>query len=67
MKFLMISCLAALAVFMAAANMSSHPLLTSRTSVAGMPALQEMQVQRNKLPAEDFADRSLVFPRGAQQ
>lgn len=67
MKLLMISGLAALAVFVAAANMSSHPLPASRTSVAGMPPLQEMQAQRNKLPVEDFADRSLVFPRGTQQ
>ncbi|MGY4625548.1 hypothetical protein [Bradyrhizobium sp. USDA 4486] len=67
MKLLMISGLAALTVFVAAANMSSHPLSASRTSVAGKPPLLEMQVQRNKLPVEDFADRSLVFPRGTQQ
>ncbi|QOZ68229.1 hypothetical protein [Bradyrhizobium arachidis] len=67
MKLLMISGLAGLAVFVAAANMASHPLPAGRTSVAGMPPLQGMQMQRNKLPVEDFADRSLVFPRETPQ
>ena len=70
MKLLMISGLTALAVFVAATTMlRSHPSLMSHTSVAGMPTAQEMQklAQQSKLPAEDFEDRSLVFPRGAQQ
>jgi hypothetical protein len=70
MKLLMISGLAALAVFVATTNMQrSHPLSVSRASVAGMPPVQEMQrqAQQSKLPVEDFVDRSLVFPRGTQE
>jgi len=44
----------------------SHSGLTiGRAGTAGMSTLQDMQSGRsaNKLPAEDFDDRSLVFPR----
>ncbi|MGY2805222.1 hypothetical protein [Bradyrhizobium sp. USDA 4506] len=62
MKLLMIASLTALALFLAATNVPrSHPSSVSHTSVAGMPAAQD------KLPVEDFDDRSLVFPRGTQQ
>ncbi|MCP3370645.1 hypothetical protein [Bradyrhizobium cajani] len=70
MKLLMISGLAVLTVFVAATNMQrSHPVSASRTSEAGMLPVQEMQrqAQQSRLPADDFADRSLVFPRGTQQ
>ncbi|WLA79907.1 hypothetical protein [Bradyrhizobium elkanii] len=64
MKLLMIAGLTALALVVAATNVPrSHPSSVSRTSVAGMPTVQE----QDKLPVEDFEDRSLVFPRGAQQ
>ncbi|WFU30098.1 hypothetical protein QA635_26290 [Bradyrhizobium brasilense] len=64
MKLLMIAGLTALALFLAATNVPrSHPSSVSHTSVAGMPAVQE----QDKLPVEDFEDRSLVFPRGTQQ
>ncbi|MBR1163217.1 hypothetical protein [Bradyrhizobium elkanii] len=66
MKLLMIAGLTALALFLAATNVPrSHPSSVSQTSVAGMPAAQEM-LQPGKLPVEDFEDRSLVFPRGTQ-
>lgn len=70
MKPLMISGLTALVLFVAATHVPrSHPPSASRTSVAEMPAVQEMQKvpQQGKLPVEDFEDRSLVFPRGTQQ
>ncbi|MGL3214997.1 hypothetical protein [Bradyrhizobium sp. BR 1433] len=64
MKLLMIAGLTALALFLAATNVPrSHPSSVSHTSVAGMPVVQE----QDKLPVEDFDDRSLVFPRGTQQ
>ncbi|BBC01111.1 hypothetical protein ABIF38_007466 [Bradyrhizobium japonicum] len=64
MKLLMIAGLTALALVVAATNVPrSHPSSVSHTSVAGMPTVQE----QDKLPVEDFEDRSLVFPRGAQQ
>jgi hypothetical protein len=66
----MISGLTALAVLVAATNIpKGHPLSMSRTPVAGMPTVQEMQkaAQQGKLPGEDFEDRSLVFPREAQR
>lgn len=66
MKLLMISGLTALALFVAATSMPrSHPSSSGRTSVAGMPAMQEIQKapQQGHLPVEDFEDRSLVFPR----
>ncbi|OAF14912.1 hypothetical protein AYJ54_40770 [Bradyrhizobium centrolobii] len=64
MKLLMISGLTAIAVLAAATNMPrSHP----SSSVAGMPAMQEMhKAQQGKLPVDDFEDRSLVYPRGVQ-
>ncbi|OAF19332.1 MULTISPECIES: hypothetical protein [Bradyrhizobium] len=68
MKLLMISGLTALAVIVGATNMlRSHPSSENRASVAGMPAMREMhKAQQGRLAVEDFEDRSLVFPRGAQ-
>ncbi|MCS3448418.1 MULTISPECIES: hypothetical protein [Bradyrhizobium] len=64
MKLLMIAGLTALALVVAATNVPrSHPSSVSRAPVAGMPTVQD----QDKLPVEDFEDRSLVFPRGAQQ
>jgi hypothetical protein len=70
MKLLMISGLTALALFLAATSIPrAHPPSVSRTSVAEMPVVQEMQkvAQQSKLPVEDFEDQSLVFPRGTQR
>ncbi|MBB4371098.1 hypothetical protein GGD63_003895 [Bradyrhizobium sp. cir1] len=68
MKLLMISALAALTVVMAATNMRLHPLPVKSTPGVGMPSLQEMQMkaQQGRLPAQEFTDRSLVFPGGTQ-
>jgi hypothetical protein len=48
----------------AAAILRSHSLSTS-VGTAAMPTMQELHGSANvdKLPAEDFEDRSLVFSR----
>ena len=63
MKILTISALAAATLLTGTAGILRshvHPVGT-----AGMPAMQELQHSTNidKLPTEDFEDRSLVFPR----
>jgi len=66
MKGLTISALAAVALLAAATSMlRSHSFSTnSLFGTAPMPTLQELQsAGANKLPAEDFDDRSLVYPR----
>ncbi|MCP3466597.1 hypothetical protein [Bradyrhizobium sp. CCGUVB23] len=64
MKFLMISGLTALALFLAATSIPrAHPPSVSHTSVAEMQKVP----QQSKLPVEDFEDRSLVFPRESQR
>jgi len=69
MKILIIGALAAIALFAAVTGMlQSHS--SSTTGYAGKQSgstLQEMQSGRSdKLPAYDFEDRSLVFPREAR-
>jgi hypothetical protein len=68
MKLLIVvSFFAAVGLLAAVTGMSrSHSALTTgRAGTASMPTLQDMQSARgaDKLPAEDFDDRSLVFPR----
>jgi hypothetical protein len=67
MKGLIITVIAAIALATAATSMQrSHSLATNhQAGLAGIPSLQEMQsvATVNKLPAQDFEDRSLVFPR----
>ena len=70
MKILIVSAIAAIAFFAAVTGMlQSHS--SSTTGYAGQRSgltLQEMQSGRSeKLPAEDFEDRSLVFPREAKR
>ena len=45
-----------------AGALRSHPHSTNVGS-AGMPTMQELQANVDKLPAEDFEDRSLENPR----
>jgi hypothetical protein len=44
-------------------------LTIGRAGTAGMSSLQDMQSARgaDQLPAEDFDDRSLVFPRESRR
>ena len=67
MKGLIITVIAAIVLATAATSMQrSHLLATNgKAGVAGIPSLQEMQsaADVNKLPAQDFEDRSLVYPR----
>jgi hypothetical protein len=67
MKRPIISALAAVALLAAATSMlRSHSFSTnSLFGTAPMPTLQELQsaASAKKLPAEDFDDRSLVYPR----
>jgi hypothetical protein len=71
MKFLIISAIAAIALFAAVTGMlQTHSLST--IGFAGKRSgstLQEMQSGPgiDKLPVEDFEDRSLVFPREAKR
>jgi hypothetical protein len=65
MKILMISAIAAGALVAGTASaLRSHPHSTNVGS-AGMPTMQELHRSANvdKLPTEDFEDRSLVFSR----
>ena len=67
MKRLIISALAAVTLLATATSMlRSHSFSTnSLFETAPMPTLQELQraASEKKLPAEDFDDRSLVYPR----
>jgi hypothetical protein len=72
MKLLIIvSFIAAVSVIAALAGISrSHSGLTiGRAGTAHMSSLQDMQSARgaDQLPAEDFDDRSLVFPRESRR
>ena len=59
--------IAALGLLAAVAGMArSHSISTiGRAGKASLPTLHDMQTSRqaDKLPADDFDDRSLVFPR----
>jgi hypothetical protein len=63
MKILMISAVAAIALLAGTAGILRSPLHPVGT--AGMPTMQELHGSANvdKLLAEDFEDRSLVFSR----
>jgi hypothetical protein len=63
MKILMISAVAAIALLAGTAGILRSPLHPVGT--AGMPTMQELHGSANvdKLSAEDFEDRSLVFSR----
>lgn len=67
MKGLIITVIAAIVLATAAASMQrSLSLATNgKAGAAGIPSLQDMQsaADVNKLPAQDFEDRSLVYPR----
>ena len=64
---IIVSFIAAVSVLAALAGIPrSHSALTiGRAGTAGMSSLHDMQSARGagQLPAEDFDDRSLVFPR----
>jgi hypothetical protein len=69
MKLLMISALAAVALFAAATTMRSHsPLTDGSVRTANMPSLRELQsaIDVNKLPTEDVDDQSLVYSTGTK-
>lgn len=65
MRRLMISAFAAVALLAAATTMlrSRSPAADHLVGMAGMPSLQELQSagEVNKLPIEEFEDRSLVY------
>ena len=63
MKILMISAIAAATLLGGTAGiLRSRP---TNVGTAGMPTMQELHLFANvdKLPTEDFEDRSLIFPR----
>jgi hypothetical protein len=65
MKILMVSAVAAATLLAGTAGIlrsHSHP---TNVGTAGLPTMQELHLSANvnKLPVEDFEDRSLVFPR----
>ena len=65
MKILTISALAAAALLTGTAGILRPHLHPTNVGTAGMPTMQELHGSANvdKLPSEDFEDRSLVFPR----
>ena len=71
MKILVISAIAVVALVVAANGMwRSHSLSTIGYALKGSSStVQDMQSHRDidKLPVEDFEDRSLVFPREARR
>jgi hypothetical protein len=71
MKLLVISVIAAFALLVAVTSIPrSHTISTiGRAGTGGALALQEMQSGRRaeKLPVDDFDDRSLVFPRESKR
>lgn len=68
MKRLMISALAGVALLAGVTGMLRSRLLSINAGTAAMPTIQELQstLGADKLPVEDFEDRSLVFPREAK-
>ena len=67
MKLLIISVVAAIGLLVAVTSIPrSHTVSTvGRAGSGSMPTLRDMQSGRGaeKLPADEFDDRSLVFPR----
>jgi len=69
MRLLMISGLTAITVFAAATSMPwSHSTLESNAADLRIPVIPPQgAVWTNKLPVQDFQDRSLEFPRETQR
>ena len=69
MKLLIISSVAALSLLAAVSGIHQSRLLSAPVETAGMPTMQELHIAAgvDKLPVEDFEDRSLVYPREAKQ
>jgi hypothetical protein len=65
MKILMISALAVAALLAGTAGILRSHLHPTNVGTAVMPTMQELHgsAHIDKLPAEDFEDRSLVHPR----
>lgn len=65
MKHLIVSVIATILVVAAGTGiLRSHSFSTNgQGATAGISIFQEMQGSTDKLPAEDFEDRSLVYPR----
>jgi|AmaraimetFIIA100_FD_contig_71_4923732_length_1025_multi_4_in_0_out_0_2 hypothetical protein len=65
MKILMISALAAAALLTGTAGILRSHLHPTNVGTAGMPTMQELHgsAHIDKLPVEDFEDRSLEHPR----
>ncbi len=69
MKILMISAVAAIVLLTGTVGiLRSHLHPTNVGTTAGMPTMQELQdsAKVDKLPTDDFEDRSLVFSRGTK-
>lgn len=70
MKLLIISVIAAFGLLVAATNIPRSRSLSTigRAGTETTSTFQEMQSARSdKLPIEDFDDRSLVFPRESKR
>jgi hypothetical protein len=69
MKLLIISSVAALSLLAAVSGIHQSRLLSAPVETAAMPTMQELHIAAgvDKLPVEDFEDRSLVYPREAKQ
>ena len=65
MKLLVISALAAVTLLAGATGMLRTHTGATHVKTAGMPLMRDMQSAAggDRLPVEDFDDRSLVFPR----
>jgi hypothetical protein len=69
MKLLIISSVAALSLLAGVNGIHHLHLLSTPVETAAMPTMQELHLAAgvDKLPVEDFEDRSLVYPREAKQ
>lgn len=65
MKVLIVYTIAAAALLAGATGILRSHLPSAHVQTAAMPAIQELQSGAgvDKLPADDFEDRSLVYPR----
>jgi hypothetical protein len=68
MKVLIICALTAAAVLAGVTGIRRSHSPSTNVGTAAMPTIQELQstARAYKLPAEDFDDRSLVYPREAK-
>ena len=69
MKLLIISSVVALSLLAGVNGIHHLRLLSTPVETAAMPTMQELHIAAgvDKLPVEDFEDRSLVYPREAKQ